>query len=348
MGLYMEVCMANPRILIVDDDLSLLTVLSDCLKGMKTEYEIVAATDGLAALEHLEKGPFDLVVTDYGMTGMDGLELLESIRSIRPKTRVVFMTAYGTDELQAETRRLQAYRYLTKPMQINTFRQVVEDALGDMAISRPGILILSDERYREVIQQLEVLQDDVGTRCIFLADIDGHVIAHIGDKDGYSIEQIASLLGGGMATLIESGRVFDDDKESMNLAYREGLKNCLYAINIGEQLLLILILDNGPYVSRIGSVWFYAQRAAQKLRQTLGDADYASPQQIFDDTTGEDLQKELDSLFASGQDADVDNSMGDSSEGDAHEDECLEEKASAITFKEAIQTGILSKDSFNQ
>ncbi len=40
--------------------------------------------------------------------------------------------------------------------------------------------------------------------------------------------------------------------------------------------------------------------------------------------------------------------MGDSSEDDAHEDECLEEKASAITFKEAIQTGILSKDSFNQ
>ena len=79
--------MANPRILIVDDEVPLLTVLSDSLKGMKTEYEIVTATDGLAALEHLEKGPFDLVVTDYGMTGMDGLELLESIRSIRPKTR---------------------------------------------------------------------------------------------------------------------------------------------------------------------------------------------------------------------------------------------------------------------
>lgn len=354
--------MANPRILIVDDEVSLLTVLSDSLKGMKTEYEIVTAADGLSALEHLEKGPFDLVVTDYKMAGMDGLELLESIRSIRPKTRVVFMTAYGSDELQAETRRLQAYRYLAKPMRINTFRQVVEDALGDMAISRPGILILSDERYREVIQQLEVLQDDVGTRSIFLADIGGNVIAHIGDEDGYSIEQIASLLGGGMATLIESGRVFDDDNESINLAYREGPKNCLYAISIGEQLLLILILDNGPYASRIGSVWFYAQRAAQKMRQTLGDADYASPQHIFDEVTGEDLQKELDGLFASGQDTDVNNSMDDasevnahegdsiddSSEGDAHEDKYLEEKASVITFQEAMQTGILSMDSYNQ
>jgi hypothetical protein len=98
------------------------------------------------------------------------------------------------------------------------------------------------------------------------------------------------------------------------------------------------------------------------MRQTLGDADYASPQHIFDEVTGEDLQKELDGLFASGQDTDVNNSMDDtsegnahegdsiddSSEGDAHEDECLEEKASVITFQEAMQTGILSMDSINQ
>jgi CheY-like chemotaxis protein len=354
--------MSNPRILIVDDEEALLKVLSDSLKGMKTEYELVTATDGLGALEHLKKDPFDLVVTDYRMAGMDGLELLESIRSIRPKTRVVMMTAYGTDELQAETRRLQAYRFLTKPMQINTFRQVVEDALSDIAISRPGILILSDERYREVIQQLEVLQGDIGTRSIFLADIDGHVIAHIGDEDGHAIEQISSLLGAGMATLIESGRVFDKDNESINLAYREGPKDCLYAINIGEQLLLILILDNGPYASRIGSVWFYAQRAAQTLRQTLGDADYASTQHIFDETTGENLQKELDGLFDPGQDVDANTSMDDPLEDGAEEnnskpdaldidedgDEDSEEKTSVITFDEAMQTGIIPKDSFDQ
>jgi CheY-like chemotaxis protein len=301
MGTSEEKCMATPRILIVDDEEALLKVLSDSLEGLAGEYEIVTATNGLEALDHLKEHPFELVITDYRMDEMDGLELLEAIRSIRPETRVIMMTAFGSDELEEESRRLQAYRFLSKPLKLNTFRQVVEEALDELAISQPGILILSDERYREVMQRLEDLQANVGARSIFLSNLAGQVIAHTGDEDINAIEQIASLLGGGMATLIESGRIFDDSEDSIQLAYREGPEDCLYAINIGEQLLLILVLHNGPYASRIGSVWFYAQRAAKALGQAFQEYEAADPGKIFSEDMGPELETELDGLFSPAQ-----------------------------------------------
>lgn len=347
--------MAKARILIVDDEESLLKVLSDSLKGLKSEFEIITATNGLEALEHLEEHAFELVVTDYRMAGMDGLELLESIRSVQPKTRVIMMTAFGNDDLEAEARRLQAYRYLSKPLKINTFRQVVKEALGDLAISRPGILILSDERYREVVQQLENLQANVGARSIFLSNLAGQVIAHTGDEDRGAIERIASLLGGGMATLIESGRIFDDSDDSINLAYREGPEDCLYAINIGEQLLLILVLHNGPYASRIGSVWFYAQRSVKDLCQSFRKFEAANPQEILVEGMQEELQTELDGLFVADPEDDSQSSIqkppgkeGSEDDPDGHEPDQGKSGGTVMSFEEAMQTGIISVDSFDE
>lgn len=348
--------MATPRILIVDDEESLLKVLSDSLEGLAGEYEVVTAANGLEALEHLEEHPFELVITDYRMDEMDGLELLEAIRSIRPETRVIMMTAYGSDELEEESRRLQAYRFLSKPLKLNTFRQVVEEALDDLAISQPGILILSDERYREVMQSLEDLQANVGARSIFLSNLAGQVIAHTGDEDISAIEQIASLLGGGMATLIESGRIFDDSEDSIQLAYREGPEDCLYAINIGEQLLLILVLHNGPYASRIGSVWFYAQRAAKDLRESFLQYEAADPGQIFSEDMGAELQSELDGLFTpdpsspSGDQKTNGNKDGEQPDEQPEEEIVSgqpEREGAVMSFDEAMQSGILSAESFD-
>ncbi|MFQ5420562.1 MAG: response regulator, partial [Anaerolineae bacterium] len=132
------------RILIVDDETSVLYVMQNSLRKLGSRYKVSTATDGNKALNLLRQRPFNLVITDYKMAGMDGLQLIETIRRIRPETRVILITAYGNDAVEAEARRLQAYRFLTKPLEISVFRQIVQEALDDIAISRPGILILSD------------------------------------------------------------------------------------------------------------------------------------------------------------------------------------------------------------
>jgi CheY-like chemotaxis protein len=289
--------MATKRILIVDDEEAVLSVLQSSLKKLGPDHEVVTAKDGFDALGQIEKGPFDVVVTDYKMAGMDGLELLEAIRFRQPGARVILITAYGSSALEAGVRRLQAYRYLTKPLELNAFRKIVQKALGDIAISRPGILILSDERYRQVSQSMNHLQRDIAARCIFLTDVSGQIIARTGNPDKLPICEVVSLLGGSIATLREAGHTLDGDADAINLAYREGQKEHLYAVNVGQQLLLVLVIDRTAYGSRLGTVWYYAQQTALSLRQVVGEAEYASPRQVFGEELEQALDTELDNLF---------------------------------------------------
>jgi two-component system, response regulator, stage 0 sporulation protein F len=284
-------------VLIVDDEEAILSVLQKSLKKLGDDYQVVTATDGLAALEQLKNRRFDLVVTDYKMAGMNGLELLQAIRTLQPEVRIILMTAYGNDKLEAETRRHQAYQYLTKPLELDTFRQIVRGAFEDVAISRPGILILSDERYLKINEALTQLQVDVGARCIFLTNPEGHFLAKIGDMRRLPLEQIACLVGGSVATLLEAGRIIDGEDDTINLTYREGKRDNLYVVNIGIQLLLIIVSERGTYSSKLGTVWYYAQKTALALRRQLGEAEYASPSQVLMEDLEQATGGALDELF---------------------------------------------------
>jgi CheY-like chemotaxis protein/predicted regulator of Ras-like GTPase activity (Roadblock/LC7/MglB family) len=289
--------MSEKRILIVDDEESILTILKSSLKKLGSDYQVVTATDGFIALDYLKVNSFDLIVTDYNMASMDGLELLESARYLQPKARVIMMTAYGNNALESEARRLQAYRYLTKPLEINAFRQIVQEALADLVVNKPGILILSDKRYEQVNRMLEQLRAEVGARCVILTDAEGRPIARIGDLEKLPLEEIGSLLGGGLATLSAAGRTMDGDTDAINLAYREGKQEYLYALNVGQQLLMFLVINRNPYSSRLGSVWYHARQAAISLRETLGEEEYAEPEHVFDEGVGQAFDEELDKLF---------------------------------------------------
>jgi CheY-like chemotaxis protein len=138
--------MAKKRVLIVDDEESILIVLKNSLTKLGPDYQVTTVTSGLVALDQLLARPFDLVVTDYSMTQMDGLELVAAIRYTQPDLPVIMMTAYATDTLEQEARRLQLYRYLTKPLDINVFRRVVQEALGDETVSQQDTFAISDDR----------------------------------------------------------------------------------------------------------------------------------------------------------------------------------------------------------
>jgi CheY-like chemotaxis protein/predicted regulator of Ras-like GTPase activity (Roadblock/LC7/MglB family) len=286
------------RILLVDDEESILVVLKGSLKKLGDEYEIQTINNGLKALELIEKIPFDVIVTDYQMADMNGLELLEAIRTIQPSAKVIMMTAYGSGNLEVEARRLKAYEYLRKPLEINAFREVIQSALDEMAITRPGIVIMSDKRYRKALELLEQLLQDVGARCLLLADAGGRVMAQLGDSTGLAVEEIMTLLGGGISTITEVGRSLDNNPDAVTLTYREGDREDLYMVNVGQHILLVLIIDRTAYNSRLGSVWYYAKQTAVNLRPIIGDVNFNTvASDLFDDTTEEAFDYELDQLW---------------------------------------------------
>ena len=107
--------MAQPRVLIIDDEPHLIESVSYNLKA--AGFLAVSAGDGEAALERCRRDPPDLVILDLMLPKMDGLEVCRALRQ-DPKTRhipVVMLTAKGSETDKIVGLELGADDYLTKP-----------------------------------------------------------------------------------------------------------------------------------------------------------------------------------------------------------------------------------------
>ncbi len=286
----------SKHILIVDDEPKVAFFLRGALERSGGDFHVSTARSGEEALEVLESSEVDLLVTDLRMPGLSGLELIRWVRGTSPQTRTILITAYGDDEVEAEARRLEAYRYITKPFDIGDFTQAVQGALRGAAISQPGFTILADDAFEEIAQELESLRYDIGARCIFLGDMQGQRLAEVGDTQGFDATTLLALLAGGFATSGELARRFGDG-EAINLNYHEGDRYEIYSANVGDNLFLAIIYDRRVKSSRVGIVWLYTRRAIESLLSTVSTSKASGTVQSLDEDFGNSLRAELDTLF---------------------------------------------------
>ncbi|WFB34789.1 sigma-54 dependent transcriptional regulator [Kiritimatiellota bacterium B12222] len=115
------------KILIVDDEPSVLSVLSNLLKGQG--FEIQPSLGGEKAVEHLNNESFDLMLTDIRMEPVNGLELLKIAKSLYPTMSVMVVTAYGSVETAVEAMKVGAFDYVTKPFKVDELLITVQRAL---------------------------------------------------------------------------------------------------------------------------------------------------------------------------------------------------------------------------
>lgn len=113
------------KILIVDDEETLTFSLYQAFIKAPYDCEVVTASSGEEALEKFDTQRFDLVITDIAMPGIDGLELLSIVKSRSPETKVIIITAYGTDEREERAYKIGADKYIEKPFDISELRNLV-------------------------------------------------------------------------------------------------------------------------------------------------------------------------------------------------------------------------------
>ena len=122
------------RILVVDDEKSLVLALKGLLK--KEGYEVAIAYSGEEAVEQLEPGAFDLVITDLSLGGMSGMDVLVRAREIDPDLAVVMMTAYGSEKIAVDAMKAGALDYIPKPFDNEEIRVVVRRILETVSLRR--------------------------------------------------------------------------------------------------------------------------------------------------------------------------------------------------------------------
>jgi HD-like signal output (HDOD) protein len=116
------------RLLFVDDEQPALEALCHRLLRRSRKWSIDGATSGLAAIEQMERQPYDVIVTDMRMPGMDGAQLLGIISNRWPQTIRIVLSGYA--DLRQTIRLVPfAHQYLSKPCDPGQLEDVVERCL---------------------------------------------------------------------------------------------------------------------------------------------------------------------------------------------------------------------------
>jgi len=116
-------------ILVVDDEEDLTWSIAKSLERNAKICKIICTNNGDSALAFLKTQRVDLVITDLRMPGRDGLALLQDIQQDYPQTRVIMMTAHGSEEVRQQIARLGASHFIEKPFDLRSLRQLIYAAL---------------------------------------------------------------------------------------------------------------------------------------------------------------------------------------------------------------------------
>jgi len=127
------------RILVVDDEASIVDILHDVLR--LDGHRIETALNGRLALKKLQQQPFDVVISDLRMPGMSGQELFEKMSDLQSSLagRIIFTTGdVASQEIQGFLQR-SGSPYLQKPFDLNEVRRLVQEIIASGRTTRPEL-----------------------------------------------------------------------------------------------------------------------------------------------------------------------------------------------------------------
>jgi response regulator RpfG family c-di-GMP phosphodiesterase len=157
--------MVAGKILIVDDDPVVRSVLSDLLETIGN-YETDSAQDGREGIQKVKDNDYDIVFTDLTMPHLTGIDFLKETKKIKPQLPVVVITGHGTMENVVNAMREGAKDFISKPFNITTVASVADRTIGEKRLLdklvRSGDLDgslgrLNTELFRK-LQEISILQ----------------------------------------------------------------------------------------------------------------------------------------------------------------------------------------------
>jgi len=123
-------------LLVVEDESVVRTAAVEFLSS--GGYQVISASNGQEALEkiHAHPGKIHLVITDLVMQDMSGTKLAETLASIRPESKVLFVSGYSQDEVLKRGVPEPAKNFLQKPFSFQALGNKVRNLLGEQVRAR--------------------------------------------------------------------------------------------------------------------------------------------------------------------------------------------------------------------
>lgn len=144
----------NPpkRILVVDDEPMIVSLLSTVLR--EKGWDVTEARTGSEGIDQLDRGGFDVILTDLVMPGDSGIDLLRAAKEIHPDVQVILMTGYATTDTAIEAMRNGAFHYIMKPLKTEEVALLAEKAYTQRQLLRENRVLKSEIDAAHLVQSV--------------------------------------------------------------------------------------------------------------------------------------------------------------------------------------------------
>ncbi len=200
----------NPRILVVDDDESVVAMIKLLLE-QELSAEVTVAYTCAAAREAMKSVDFDLVTLDYQMPDESGLELLKEITSSEEHPPVIMVTGYGDEQTAVESFKEGASGYVVKDRRLTTL--LVEESERAIQFRR------AIEALKRSEAQLKLITENMGD-SVTQSDRTGQFIYHKPSREvplGYTSEE--------MTGRTSTELMHPDDRKRIAEQFRQAVRN---------------------------------------------------------------------------------------------------------------------------
>src|SRR6184192_2984843 len=174
----MNTNMTQEKVLIVEDEENERTGLAELINSWG--YTAATAADGQEDYEKVSTWSPSIVITDLKMPRMGGLELLEKIAGDSQTVAVIVVTAQGTIDSAVQAMRMGAYDYITKPIDTNRLRTILQNATAlmgtraELEVTRKklrdngslGSLVGASKKMQEIFRLIEMVSPSTASVLI--------------------------------------------------------------------------------------------------------------------------------------------------------------------------------------
>jgi len=185
--------MAKTRVLIIDDDQSMLELAEFHLQAQG--YETARSQTGEEGLKLVEASRFDVVLTDLQLPDLDGIEVIKRLKELSPASEIIMVSGYGSVSKAVEATKAGAFYFVEKPVAFEELMVLIEKAVerGQQAeeIKQLRGRLTSRTSYYDIIGNSKAMQD-VYEIIDSVAESDANVL--ILGESGTGKELIANAL----------------------------------------------------------------------------------------------------------------------------------------------------------
>jgi len=150
--------LAGERVLIIDDSDEVRDIIANLILE-PAGYRVLTANNGADGFRLMQEAQPDLVILDEQMPGMTGIQVLRAMRDQSIQIPVIFMTAFGSEDLAVQAFRLGVRDYVIKPFEPQEMARAIDRALTEIRLRRERDQLVAqlEEANRRLQQQVQEL-----------------------------------------------------------------------------------------------------------------------------------------------------------------------------------------------